>query len=165
MAEQFSWVPLPCCSPPGCPFPIKSLALSAHVSPQTIHFWVLDKSPFLGPGSGPPSCNKMRKPKPRGLGNWNGGHGKDLYLGGPHCVLPGFNRKHWLWSKLCNYTHHLFSSYSICIPGAEVYSLSGFGLPHPGTPHQRHCFSPTWLFSSSFLCYFLPFIFLSLFKI
>ena len=58
MAKQFSWVPLPCCSPPGRPFPIKSLALSARVSPRTIHFWVLDKSPLLGPGRGPPSCNK-----------------------------------------------------------------------------------------------------------
>ena len=48
-AEQFSWVPLPYCSPPRCPFPIKSLALSADVSPQTIHFWVLDKSPVSGP--------------------------------------------------------------------------------------------------------------------
>ena len=38
VAEQFSWVPLPYCSPPGCPFPIKSLALSAHVSPHTVHF-------------------------------------------------------------------------------------------------------------------------------
>ena len=56
--EQFSWVPLPYCSPPGCPFPIKSLVLSAHVSPRTIHFRVLDKSPVLGPGRGPPSCNK-----------------------------------------------------------------------------------------------------------
>ena len=56
-AEQFSWVPLPYCSPPGCPFPIKSLALSAHVSPRTIHFQVLDKSPVSGPGKGPPSCN------------------------------------------------------------------------------------------------------------
>ena len=56
-AEQFSWVPLPCCSPPGCPFPIKSLALPAHVSPQTIHFRVLDKRPASGPGRGPPSCN------------------------------------------------------------------------------------------------------------
>ncbi|CAN0463673.1 unnamed protein product, partial [Rangifer tarandus platyrhynchus] len=27
--EQFSWVSLPCCSLPGCPFPKKSLALSA----------------------------------------------------------------------------------------------------------------------------------------
>ena len=52
-AEQFSWVPLPSCSPPGRPFPIKSLALSAHVSPWTIHFRVLDKSPVLGPGRGP----------------------------------------------------------------------------------------------------------------
>ena len=38
VAELFSWVPLPYCSPPGCPFPIKSLALSARVSPRTIHF-------------------------------------------------------------------------------------------------------------------------------
>ena len=59
-AEQFSWVSLPYCSPPGCPFPIKSLALSAHVSPRTIHFQVLDKSPVSGPGRGPPSCNKWR---------------------------------------------------------------------------------------------------------
>ena len=51
-AEQFSWVPLPYCSPPGCPFSIKSLALLSHVSPWTIHFLVLDKSPVSGPGRG-----------------------------------------------------------------------------------------------------------------
>ena len=62
--EQFSWVPLPYCSPPGCPFPIKSLALSAHVSPWTIHFRVLDKSPVSGPGRGPPSCNSWTIMKP-----------------------------------------------------------------------------------------------------
>ena len=28
VAEQFSRLSLPCCSPPGCPFPIKSFALS-----------------------------------------------------------------------------------------------------------------------------------------
>ena len=53
VAELFSWVPLPYCSTPGCPFPIKSLALSAHVCPWTIHFWVLDKSRVSGPGRGP----------------------------------------------------------------------------------------------------------------
>ena len=42
----------------GGPFPIKSLALSAHVSPRTIHFRVLDKSPVSGPGRGPPSCKQ-----------------------------------------------------------------------------------------------------------
>ena len=57
VTELFSWIPLPYCSPPGCPFPIKSFALSAHVSPRTIHFWELDKSPVSGPGRGPPSCN------------------------------------------------------------------------------------------------------------
>ena len=55
--QLFSWVPLPYCSLPGCPFPIKSPALSADVSPRTIHFWVLDKSPVSGPGRGPLSCN------------------------------------------------------------------------------------------------------------
>ena len=57
VAELFSWVPLPYCSPPGCPFPIKSLALSTHVSPWTIHFRVLDKSPVSSPGRGTPSWN------------------------------------------------------------------------------------------------------------
>ena len=47
-AEPFSWVPPPWCSPPGRPFPIKSLALSAQVSPHTLHFWVWDKSPLAG---------------------------------------------------------------------------------------------------------------------
>ena len=56
--EQFSWVPLPCCSPPGGPFPIKSLALSAHMSPRTIHFRVLGKSSVSGPGRGPSFSNK-----------------------------------------------------------------------------------------------------------
>ena len=41
------------------PSPIKSPALSAHVSPRTIHFQVLDKSPVLGPGRGPPSCKNI----------------------------------------------------------------------------------------------------------
>ena len=59
-AEQFPWVPLTYCSLPGHPVPIKSLALSAHVSPWIIHFLVLDKSAVSGPGRGPPSCNRTR---------------------------------------------------------------------------------------------------------
>ena len=42
VAEWFPWVPLPCFSPPRCPFPVESLALSERVTPQTIHFRVLD---------------------------------------------------------------------------------------------------------------------------
>ena len=57
VAEQFSWVPLRCCSPPRQPFPIKSLALSAPVFPQTVRFQVLHNSPLSGPGKGLPSCN------------------------------------------------------------------------------------------------------------
>ena len=58
-AEPFSWAPLRCCSLPGRSFLIKALALSAHVSPWTIHFWVLSKNPHLGLGSGPPSRNTI----------------------------------------------------------------------------------------------------------
>ena len=36
-AEQFSWLPLPSCSPPGRSFPVNFLALSALTSPWTIH--------------------------------------------------------------------------------------------------------------------------------
>ena len=54
VAEQSFWIPLPSCSPPGCPFPIKCLALSARVSPGTIHFRVLDESPLSGPGRDSP---------------------------------------------------------------------------------------------------------------
>ena len=57
VAEQFSWVPLPYCSLPGHPFPIKSPALATHVSPLTIHFQVLEQNPLSGPGRGSPSCN------------------------------------------------------------------------------------------------------------
>ena len=39
------------------PFPIASLVLPACVSPWTIVFQVLDKSPLWGPGRGPLSCN------------------------------------------------------------------------------------------------------------
>ena len=53
VTEQFSWVPLPSSSLPGHPFPIKALALSTHVSPQTVHFQVLYKSLLLGPGRVP----------------------------------------------------------------------------------------------------------------
>ena len=67
VSELFSWVPLPSCSPPRCSFPIKFLALSTHVSPWTIHFWRLDKSPVLGPGRGPPSCNNMNTIKNKSM--------------------------------------------------------------------------------------------------
>ena len=49
MAEQLSCTPLPSYSPPRHLFPIKSLALSACASPQTLHFPVVEKSPLLGP--------------------------------------------------------------------------------------------------------------------
>lgn len=53
VSEQLSWLPLPCCSLPGPPFPVKSFALSPHVSPWTIHYRGLDKSKLSGPERGP----------------------------------------------------------------------------------------------------------------
>ena len=47
-AQQSSWIPWPSCSP-SCPFPVMPLALSACVSPQAIHFWVLIRRPLSGP--------------------------------------------------------------------------------------------------------------------
>ena len=55
VAELF-WVPLPYCSPPWCPFPIKTLALSAHLSPWIIHFWVFHFQ-FGALDGISPSCN------------------------------------------------------------------------------------------------------------
>ena len=62
MADPFFWVLFNFCSLPGCLFPIQSVALSACVSSWTTHSWMLDKSPLLGPGSSPPSCNSMACP-------------------------------------------------------------------------------------------------------
>ena len=94
-AEPFSWVPLPYCSPTGCPFPIKSLALSAHVSPRTIHFQVLHESPVSGPGRGPPSCNISTIWKIR----FSNVMIKDIYISNIHPPRFWFPRE----KKLCLY--------------------------------------------------------------
>ena len=58
-AEQFSWVPLPRCSPPGCLLPIKSLAFQ-HVSLDN-SFSTVRQEPALGAleGEAPPSYNNV----------------------------------------------------------------------------------------------------------
>ena len=58
VAEQCSWVPLPCCSPPRCPFPIKSLALSSHVSLDN-SFLSVRQEPTLGPWNGCPFLQQL----------------------------------------------------------------------------------------------------------
>ena len=57
-AEQFSWVPLPCCPPPGCPFPIKSLALSARVSSDS-SFPSVRQEPSFRPWKGSAFLQQM----------------------------------------------------------------------------------------------------------
>ena len=77
-AELFSWVPFPYCSPPGRPFPIKSLALSAHVSPQTIHFWILlefrfssvRQEPAFGPWKGSPFLQQKESLTVHFMNSW-----------------------------------------------------------------------------------------------
>ena len=75
-AEQSSWVPAPCCSPPGRPFPVKPLALSISVCPQIINFPPLDKSSLWSPGRAPTSCNRWAQ---RG----------NIYLDKRHLTSPG----------------------------------------------------------------------------
>ena len=55
---QFSWVPLPCCSPPGCPFPVKSLALSARVSSDS-SFPSVRQEPSFRPWKGSAFLQQM----------------------------------------------------------------------------------------------------------
>ena len=71
------------------------------VSPRTIHFWVLDKSPLSGAGRGPPSCNSVgngKEPKPE---SWEGAPLKGRHRirhkrwlpwleGAPTCVITGY---------------------------------------------------------------------------
>ena len=59
MAEQSSWVPLPCCSLPGHPFPIEFLALSTCMSLWTNHFQVLDKNQLSVAERSSPPCNRV----------------------------------------------------------------------------------------------------------
>ena len=51
VAEQFSWLPLLHFSPPGCPVPITSLALSARVSSDN-SFLSIRQEPSFGPWKG-----------------------------------------------------------------------------------------------------------------
>ena len=64
VAEWSSWVPLPCCSPPGRLFPVKCLSLSACVSSGTIHCWELDQSPLSGPWKGSPFLQQLEHLSP-----------------------------------------------------------------------------------------------------
>ena len=53
MAEQFSWDPLPCCSPPGRPFPIVFCFVSTCVSSDN-SFLGVRQDPTLRPWKGSP---------------------------------------------------------------------------------------------------------------
>ena len=53
IAEQFSWVPLPCCSPPRSSFSIVSCFGSTHVSSDST-FLSVWQEPTLGPPKGSP---------------------------------------------------------------------------------------------------------------
>ena len=72
VAEQFSWVPSPCCPPTGvggCGPSQQSLLLCQNVSPLMIHFQELDKSLLLGLRRGSPF-----------LQQWETGWRRDLTL-------------------------------------------------------------------------------------
>ena len=60
-AEQIFCVPLSYCSPPGRPFPVKPLALSACTVSSDNSFPSVRQEPIFGPWKEPPSCNVGRK--------------------------------------------------------------------------------------------------------
>ena len=136
VTELFSWVLLPFCSPPRGPFPIKPLALSAHVSPWTIHFWVLDKSPVLGPGRGPPSCDKW----------WPWWDSSSLRLTSwPLGVLTG--------QLFCQWTRLSSHNWDPVVPGLLLTQTIGQSTP---TGKEQETLSNSLPFPLSFLSLTLP---------
>ena len=137
-AEQFSWVPLPYCSPPGCPFPIKSLALSAHESPQTIHVRVLDKSPVSGPGRGPRSCNRSKEEGKKRDKKNEGGRKAEKEVGSSNMVTLQEVLPPWNWN-LPNSPFSFLESLSL-MHGSKVISTVVLGsLAENRKDYCLHC--------------------------
>ena len=134
--EQFSWVPLPYCSPPGCPFPIKPLTLSAHVSPQTIHFRMLNKSPVLA---------LEGVPLPATNGN-SGGNSSSLRLTSwPLGVLRG--------QLACQWTRPSGRNWDPFVPGLLLKCATGKSAP---TGKVKEILLTSLSFPLSFLSLTLP---------
>ena len=114
---------------PGSPFPIKSLAFSARVSPWPIHFWVLDKSLLSGPGRGPPSSNTLTA----------------------HPVLA-FCWPPWVTSVLCRPTSPRFL-WELCLPAPPHGSRAE--LTHRGACMRlgKSIGSGSFLFSKGYHCH------------
>ena len=141
VAEHLSFVPLFYCSLAGLPFPTKSSALSVCVSPGTIHFQVLDKSPLLGPGRVPPSCNSTTFHE-----WWSTSKGKFKGKQLLECVYSDFRRKMCRTGSWCN----LVQSRPHLNPPLNEYSTPNQKDPHPfkglrdqrtlrRTPHSQGC--------------------------
>ena len=67
-AEQFSWVPLPYCSPPGCSFPIKISCFVSRCVSSDNSFPSVRQEPSFGPWKGSPflqqlQCSCLENPK------------------------------------------------------------------------------------------------------
>ena len=69
VTEQFSWVPLSYCSPPKCPFPIKSLALSAHVSLDN-SFLSIRQEPSFRPWKESPFLEQKDRERRHSIQQW-----------------------------------------------------------------------------------------------
>ena len=112
MAEQFSWVPLPCCSLLRCLLPIKSLALSACVSSDN-SFLSVRQEPALGALEGPPT-----PPTTPGGGSH---HQSD-------CTCAHLEGSEVIWRRL-----PLLAFTSLCVLGGVWGQLSGVTPISPAT--------------------------------
>ena len=108
------------------------------MSPRTIHFWVLDKSPVSGPGRGPPSCNKWRL--------WRGGDSSSLRLTSwPLEVLRG--------QLVCQWTRPSGCNWDLFVPGLLLTQTTAQSAP---TNKEQETLLTSLLFPLSFLSLTLP---------
>ena len=129
-------------------FPTKSLAFSASVPPQTTHFWLLDKSPLLGPGRGSLSCNsfiKTKQNKSQGNNTHTHTHTHTHTLFLQNLVQFFFSlemevfflasKTHWYWDKKqpCCSTWEVYMTSTVCahMPTnvSLMHSFPGFTFP------------------------------------
>ena len=122
VAEQFSWIPLPYCSPPGCPLPIKSLALSDNCLLSVRH------EPTLGALEGDPLPTTKLGDKRLYKFTWDTQNSEQSVCEEAQ-IRPG-KQTIWrvcemTWRKIYRWKSHLLHSSSILSPSTIWIQLLG----------------------------------------